>query len=102
MNDPKAMCFFKHVANLCCDAHGLRGRKAAFTRKGLRKSFTFNELHHDEVTTVRQVSSVEDHRRVRMAQPRHRSRFPEKTIRNVGISSALMLDDLYCDGAFES
>src|SRR5215213_3769895 len=101
MNDPEAMCFFKDVTNLRSDVDRLRSRKAPFTRESLRKSFTFDKLHHDEVTAVRQVAGVEDHRCVPMTQLGHRSRFAEKTIVDVGIGRALALDDLYCDGAFE-
>src|SRR5215213_678841 len=101
MNDPKAVSFFQDVANLRSNTDRLRGGEAPLTRKSLGKSFPFDELHHDEVTTVRQVSRVEDHRRVCMAQLGHRSGFAEKTIGDVGITGALTLDDLYCDGTFE-
>src|ERR1051325_7290097 len=96
------MCLFEDVANLRSDVDGLGGGKASFTRESLRQSFTFNKLHHDEVTTVRQISSVEDHRGIRMAKLGHRSRFAKKTIDDVSIGRAFPLDDLYCDWSFES
>src|SRR5438045_3584016 len=99
MNNPEAMCFFENVANLRCDVDGIRSGKATFASESLRQSFTFHKFHHDEVAAVRQVSGVEDHRGVRMAQLGHRSRFAEKTFGNVGISGALTLDDLDCDRA---
>jgi hypothetical protein len=53
------------------------------------------------VTAVRQGSGVEDHRGVRMAQLRHRSRCAKKTIRNIGVSGKLRFDDLHCDRTLE-
>ena len=80
----------------------LRRRKTAFACECLRKRLTFDKLHHDEVTTVRQVSGVEDHRRVRMAQLRHRARFAQETIGDVGITGKFAPDDLDGDRTFET
>ena len=75
--------------------------ETTFARECLRQSFAFDKLHHDEVTAVRQISGVEDHRGVRMAQLRHRSRFAQKSIGDVGIAGKLASDDLDRDRTFE-
>src|ERR1041385_3105646 len=75
MNDAASMSFFQHVADLRGDIDGVRRRELSFARKGLRQSFAFDKLHHDEVTAIRKIPRVEDHRRVRVTQLRHCARF---------------------------
>src|SRR6185503_4421701 len=101
MNDPEPVCFFKNVADLRSDLDCVCKRKAAFACECLRESLPFHKLHDDEVTSVRQVSGVENHRGVRMAQLRHRARFAQETIGHVGVSREFRSDDLDCDRAFE-
>ena len=79
-DDPEAVCFFKNVTDLRRNAHCFRESEAAFAGERLRECFAFDKLHHDEVSPVRQISGVEDHRGVRMAQLGHRSRFAQKSI----------------------
>src|SRR5829696_3890090 len=95
------MCFFENVANLRGDTDCVGERETALACECLRQRLAFDKLHHDEVTAVRQVSRVEDHRRVRMAQLGHGSRFAKEAIRDVSISGELGFDDFYCDRAFE-
>src|SRR5687768_9217602 len=102
MNDPETMCFLQHVADLHRNLNRARRGETTFTRQHLRKCFTFDKLHHDEVTAVGKISRVEDHRRVRMMQLRHRARFAQKTIRDVSIAREFTLDDLDCYWTFES
>src|SRR5215213_6860115 len=87
------MCFLENVADLRGDTDCLGERETALACESLRQRLTFDKLHHDEVTAVRQVSRVEDHRGVRMAQLGHSSRFAKEAIRDVGVSanSALMI-----------
>src|SRR5215213_2869873 len=101
MNDPEPVCFFENVANLRGDIDCCCKRKTAMPCGCLRQCFTLDKLHHDEVTAVRQISGVEDHRGVWMAQLRHRSRFAQKAIGDVSVSREFRSDDLDCDGAFE-
>src|SRR6185295_3545403 len=54
------------------------------------------------MTSIGQVSGVENHRRVMMMQLRHRPRFAQETIGNVGVAGEFAFDDLDCYGAFES
>src|SRR6185437_274375 len=101
VNDPEPVCFFKHVADLSGEFDCVCERKTALACEGLRKSLPFNKLHHDEVTSVRQGSGVENHRGVRMTQLRHRARFAQETIGDVGVSREFGSDDFYGDGALE-
>ena len=102
MNDAESMRFFEHVADLRGDADALVGVKSSFTREHLRQSVAFDELHHDEVTAVRKIARVEDHRGVLMAQLGHRARFTQKSLGDVGIAGKLALDDLDCYWTFET
>src|ERR1043165_1136558 len=102
MNDAESMSFFQHVADLRGDVDGVRRRELSFARKGLRQSFAFDKLHHDEVTAIRKIPRVEDHRRVRVTQLRHCARFTQEAIGNVSIAGELTLDDFYGDGTFET
>ncbi len=102
MNDAKTMCFLEHVADLRRNLDGPRRGETSFVRKQLRECFAFDELHHDEVTAVGKRSGVEDHRRVRMMQLRHRSCFAQKTICNVSVGCEFAFDDFDCYGAVES
>src|SRR5829696_4645367 len=102
MNDAEAMCFFEHVANLRCDVDCFGKRKTTFTCERLGECFTFNKLHHDEMTTIGQISSVEDHRGVGVAKFRHRPRLAKKAVSDVRITRKFAFDDLYCDWPFES
>src|SRR5688572_1716945 len=102
MNDAEAMCFLEHVANLRRDLDRARRCETSFARKHLGECFAFDKFHHDEVTAVGQVSGVEDHRSVWMVQLRHRARFAQKTICNVGVAGKFALDDLDCYGPIES
>src|SRR5689334_4932725 len=101
MDDPDAVCFFKNVANLRGDADCFRESEATFASERLRESFAFDKLHHDEVSPIGQISSVEDHRGVRMAQLGHRSRFAQKSIGNVGVAGEFTPDDLDRDRTLE-
>src|SRR5689334_4338098 len=94
MNDAQAMRFFEHVADLRRDLDGARGGESSFMGECLRQSFTFHELHHDEVAPVGQITGVEDHRCVLMTQLGHRPCFAQKSICDVGIADELALDDL--------
>src|SRR6201991_4190629 len=102
MNDAESMCFFEHVANLRSDVDGAARSESSFACEHLRQSVAFDELHHDEVTAVRQITGVEDHRGVLMTQLRHRSRFTQKSFRDVGIAGEFALDDLHCYRTFET
>src|SRR4051794_29411776 len=101
MDDSEPMCFFENVTDLRCDIDCLSKRETALACERLRQSFPLNKLHHDIVTSVRQVSGVENHRGVRMAQLRHRSRFAQETIGDIGVRRKLGPDDFDCDGAFK-
>src|SRR5262245_1227411 len=102
MYDPEAVCFFEDIANLRSDVDCMCEGKSSLAMQCLRKSFAFDEFHHDEMTTVRKDSRVEDHRGVWMAQPGHRARFAQESIGDVGIARKLTPDDLDCDGAFQT
>ena len=94
MNDPEAVRFFENVADLRRDGDCFREREATFAGERLREGLAFDKLHHDEVSPVRQISGVEDHRGVRMAQLGHRSRFAQESIGDVGIAGEFTPDDL--------
>jgi hypothetical protein len=96
------MCFFEHVADLRSDVDRASRGKSSFARECLRQSFTFDKLHHDEVTSVRQVARIEDHRGVRMMELGHGPRFAQKSIGNVSIAGELAFDDLYCYRSFQT
>jgi hypothetical protein len=102
VNDSDPVSFFQNVTNLGRDMNGTGERKASFPRKRFRKSFAFDELHNDEVTTVRQTAGVEDHRRMRMSELRHRSRLTQETIGDVGVRRELSFDNLYCDRSLKA
>src|SRR5687768_9109869 len=102
MNDAEPMRFFEHIADLRRYLDRARRGKPSFARECLRQSFTFNKLHHDEVTPIRQIARVEDHGGVRMMELCHRPRFAQKSIGNVGIAGELALDDLYCYRSFQA
>src|SRR6202008_514032 len=101
MDDPETMRFFEHVADLRCDADRLRERETSLAGERLRECLAFDKLHHDEVTPVRQISGVEDHRGVRMAQLGHRSRFAQESIGYVSVAGEFTSDDLDRNRAFE-
>jgi len=101
MNDPEPVCFFENVTNLRSDIDRLSKRKTALVRECLRQRLALNKLHYDEVTAIGQISRVENHCGVRMAEFGHRPRFAQEAIRDVGVSRELGPDDLDCDGAFE-
>src|ERR1700741_48201 len=94
MDDPETMRFFEHVADLRCDADRLRERETSLAGERLRECLPFDKLHHYEVSPVRQISGVEDHRGVRMAQLGHRSRFAQESFGNVGVAREFTSDDL--------
>src|SRR5689334_3905370 len=102
MNDAESMGFFEHVADLSGDLDRARGGESSFARERLRQSFAFDKLHHDEVAAVRKIARVEDHRRVRMTQLRHRARFAQEPVSDVGIAGKLAFDDLDCYRPFET
>ena len=102
MDDAESMGLFQHIADLRCDFHRARRGEWSFTCECLRKSFAFDKLHHDEVTAVRKIARVEDHRRVRVAQLRHRARFAQEAIGDVGVTGKLTFDDLDCYRTFET
>src|ERR1041384_149530 len=101
MNNSEAVCFFEHVADLRCDADSFRESETTFAGQRLRECFAFDKLHHDEVSPVGQISGVEDHRGVRMAQLGHRSRFAKESIGDVSIAGEFTPDDLDRDRTFE-
>src|SRR6185295_1249423 len=101
MNNPEAVCFFEHVADLSRNTDCFRKSESTFARKRLRECFAFDKLHHDEVSPVRQISGVEDHRGVRMAQLGHRSRFAQESIGDVGVAGEFTSDDLDRDRTLE-
>src|ERR1044072_4999934 len=101
MNNSEAVRLFKNVADLRGDADGFRERETTLARKRLRKCFALDKLHHDEVSPVGQISGVEDHRGVRMAQLGHRSRFAQESIGNVGVAGEFTSDDLNRDRTLE-
>src|SRR5688572_31300865 len=102
MNDAEAMRFFEYVADLRGDVDRPSRGKSSFARECLRQSFTCDKLHHDEVTSIRQIARVEDHRRMRMMELCHGPRFAQKSIGNVGIAGELASDDLYCYRSFQT
>ena len=79
----------------------MKGGCSALAREGLGKRLAFDKLHDDEVTTVRQVPRVEDHRRVWMAQLGHRARFAQKSLGDIGITGEFASDDLDGNRTFE-
>src|SRR5688572_31153616 len=81
MNDAEAMRFFEYVADLRGDVDRPSRGKSSFARECLRQSFTFNKLHHDKVTSIRQIARVEDHCGVRMMELCHGPRFAQKSDR---------------------
>src|SRR6266850_2135146 len=102
MNDANAMCLFQHIANLRCYLDRSGGGQSPFTSECLRQGFTFHKLHDYEVPPVWQITGIEDRRRVRMSELRHRSCFAQKTIRDVAIRGKLWFDDLDRHWSFES
>ena len=101
MNDPELMGLFQNVANLNSNLTA-RSAENDHHAQGLPKCRTLDELHDDEVTTVRQVAGVEDHRRVRMAQPRHRARLTQEAIGDIAVARKLRFDYFDGYGTFES
>jgi hypothetical protein len=59
----------------------------------------FDKFHDDEVATVRQIASVENHRGVRVTKLRHRPCLAHEAVGHVGVGSELRFDDLDGDGA---
>src|SRR5258705_6442796 len=102
MNDANAMCLFQHIANLSCYLDRSGGGKSPFPSECLRQGFAFYKLHDDEVPPIWQITSIEDRRRVRMSELRHRSCFAQKTIRDVAIRGKFRFDDLDSNRSFES
>jgi hypothetical protein len=102
MDDAESVGFFKNIANLSCDLHGTRRAETTFTLERLRKSFTFDKFHDDEVTTVWQVSGVKNGRRVLMPKFCHRPRFTQETLGHVAVAGKFTFNDFYCDGTLES
>src|SRR5688500_13761083 len=102
MNDAKTMRVLENIANLRRNLNRARRGETTLTRKQLRERFTFDKFHHYEVSSVRQVSGVEDHCRVRMMQLRHCACFAQKTICDVSVACEFALDDLDCYGTFQS
>src|SRR5512134_3821761 len=75
MNNAEPMRFIEDVANLGCYSYRVRWREPPLPNKGLGKSNPFDKLHDDEVTSIGQAASVEDHRGVRMPEPGHGASF---------------------------
>jgi hypothetical protein len=102
MHDTEPMRFFENVANLGGNLNRARGAKTNLSSKCLRERLAFDELHDDEVTTVRQVPSVENHGGVLVPQLGHGSRFTQEPFGDVAVTSKFAFDDFYSDGAFQS
>src|SRR6266536_644839 len=102
MDNSDAMRFFQDIADLRGNPDSMRRGETAFSRQRFRKRFALDKLHDDEVTSIWQIASVEDHGRMRMPQLRHRSRLAQETISNVAVAGKLRLDDFHRDRTLES
>src|SRR6266536_2815036 len=96
------MGFLEHITNLDGDLYSSLSRKTALAGKCLRKRWPLDKLHNDEVTAIRQVPGVENHRCMRMPQPGHGPRLTQETLGYVLVSCKLAFDDLYRDRSFQS
>src|SRR5688500_18067078 len=102
MNDAEPICFFEYIADLSRYIDRASRGKHSFALECVGQSFTFDKLHHDEVTSIKQIPRVENHLVVRMMEICHGPRFAQKSIGNVGIAGELALDDLYRYRSFQA